>query len=70
MFGRQSGRAEGFEYTDANKDSGVIWEQDTLFEYLKDPKKYIPGTKMVFAGIKKDNERNDLIAFIKSASSS
>jgi cytochrome c len=45
----------------------VIWEQGTLFEYLKDPKKFIPGTKMVFAGIKKEDERNDLIAFLKQS---
>lgn len=50
----QSGQAAGFTYTDANKNKGVIWGEDTLFEYLKDPKKYIPGTKMVFAGLKKE----------------
>lgn len=67
LYGRQSGQAEGFEYTEANKSSGVTWAEDTLFEYLKDPKKYIPGTKMVFAGIKKEDERKDLIAFLKES---
>lgn len=67
LYGRQSGQAEGFEYTEANKNSGVTWAEDTLFEYLKDPKKFIPGTKMVFAGIKKEDERKDLIAFLKEA---
>ena len=47
LFGRKSGQVAGFSYTDANKDKGVEWKEDTLFEYLENPKKYIPGTKMV-----------------------
>jgi cytochrome c len=66
MYGRTSGQAPGFEYTEANKNSGVTWNEDTLFEYLQAPKKFIPGTKMVFAGIKKEEERKDLIAYLKS----
>lgn len=57
---------EGFAYTAANKNSGIIWSEQTLFEYLINPKKYIPGTKMVFAGLKKPQERADLIAFLKA----
>ena len=67
VWGRQTGQGEGFSYTQANIDKGIIWEQDTLDEYLINPKKYIPGTKMVFAGLKKKKDRADLIAYIKEA---
>jgi len=69
IFGRQSGSVEGFAYTAANKNSGITWGEDTLFAYLLNPKKYIPGTKMVFAGIKKPQERADLISFLKKVTS-
>jgi cytochrome c len=65
---RKSGTVDGFAYTSANKNSGITWSETTLFEYLLNPKKYIPGTKMVFAGIKKPQERADLIAFLKKIS--
>ncbi|CAG0921558.1 unnamed protein product [Notodromas monacha] len=67
IFGRKTGGAEGFQYTDANKNKGITWNDDTMFEYLENPKKYIPGTKMVFAGLKKENERKDLIAYLKDS---
>lgn len=67
LFGRKTGQASGFSYTEANIKKGITWNEDTLFEYLENPKKYIPGTKMVFAGIKKQNERADLIAYLKEA---
>jgi cytochrome c len=62
LFGRQSGQAEGYAYSAANKTSGVQWGEDTLFDYLLDPAKYIKGTKMIFAGLKKEGDRKDLIA--------
>ncbi|CAD6193662.1 unnamed protein product [Caenorhabditis auriculariae] len=65
VVGRTSGTVAGFDYSPANKTKGVVWERQTLFEYLADPKKYIPGTKMVFAGLKKANERADLIKYIE-----
>ncbi|XP_043491202.1 cytochrome c [Polistes fuscatus] len=68
LIGRKTGQAPGFAYTDANKAKGITWNKDTLFEYLENPKKYIPGTKMVFAGLKKPQERGDLIAYIEQAS--
>merc|ERR1712243_510891 len=70
LFGRKTGQAEGFSYTEANKKKGITWEKDTLWIYLENPKKYIPGTKMVFAGLKKKNERADLIAYLKSSTAS
>ena len=65
LFGRKTGQAEGYSYSKANIEKNITWNEETLFEYLKAPKKYIPGTKMVFAGIKKPQERIDLIAYIK-----
>ncbi|XP_004326872.2 cytochrome c 2 [Tursiops truncatus] len=70
VFGRNTGQAPGFSYTVANKNKGVIWGEETLMEYLENPKKYIPGTKMVFAGLKKKSEREDLIEYLKQATSS
>ncbi|CAH1720294.1 cytochrome c-like [Aphis gossypii] len=67
LFGRKTGSAAGYSYTDANKQKGITWNEQTLFEYLENPKKYIPGTKMVFAGIKKVDERNNVIAYLKKA---
>eukprot|EP01083_Nonionella_stella_P076485 208428_1 len=69
FFGRQSGQAAGYSYSSANKKSGITWADDTLFDYLENPKKYIKGTKMVFAGIKKGPERKNLIAYLKSTCS-
>ncbi|KAF4550162.1 Cytochrome c [Elsinoe fawcettii] len=65
LFGRKTGSVDGFSYTDANKAKGITWEEETLFEYLENPKKYIPGTKMAFGGLKKPKDRNDLITYLK-----
>ena len=64
LDGRKSGTAEGYSYSDANKNSGISWSKDVFLEYIKDPKAKIPGTKMAFAGIKNEKEANDLWAYI------
>ena len=69
LFGivnRKSGTVEGFAYSKANMDSGVTWTPDVLFTYLENPKKFMPGTKMSFAGMKKEQERWDLIAYLET----
>ncbi len=65
LFGRAAGTAEGFKYSDAMKESGITWEKDTLETYLKNPKEMVPGTKMVFAGLKKEDDIEDLIAYLE-----
>ena len=64
LVGRTAGTSDNFSYSKANKESGVVWSRDSLFEYLKAPKKFIPGTKMVFAGLKKPKDRDNLIEFL------
>jgi len=67
LIGRKTGQVEGFSYTKANVEKGIEWSEEHLFEYLENPKKYIPGTKMAFAGLKKEKDRNDLITWLKEA---
>src|SRR5215207_6119577 len=65
LFGRKSGTIEGYSYSSANKNSGITWDEVTFREYIKDPKAKIPGTKMVYAGLKDEKRIDDLIAFLK-----
>jgi cytochrome c len=64
LDGRKSGTAPDYNYTDANKNSGITWNEAQFKEYIKDPKAKIPGTKMAFAGIKSENEINNLWAYV------
>ena len=66
IFGRKTGQAKGYSYSKANLEKNITWNDETLFDYLISPKKYIPGTKMVFAGLKKEKERRDLIEYLKT----
>jgi cytochrome c len=65
LVGRKAGTYEGYSYTDANKNSNLVWDEATLTKYLKNPKAMVPGTKMLFAGLPKDQEIEDLIAYLK-----
>jgi len=65
LDGRHSGGVSNYTYSDANRNSGIVWNGETFEEYIKDPKSKIPGTKMVFAGIKNEQEAKDLWAYIK-----
>ena len=62
--GRKSGTAADYNYSDANKNSGITWNEAQFKEYIADPKAKIPGTKMAFAGIKKESDINDLWAYV------
>src|SRR5712691_5068387 len=64
LDGRHSGTAEGYSYSDANKNSGITWSEAEFKDYIKDPKAKIPGTKMIFPGIKNEKEASDLWAFL------
>ena len=65
LDGRHSGTAANYSYSDANKNSGITWNEANFKEYIKDPRAKIPGTKMIFAGIKSETEINDLWAYVK-----
>jgi cytochrome c len=68
IFGRAAGTVEGFKYSDAMTSSGITWDEASLDSYLKDPKALVPGTKMVFAGLKKEDDIQDLLAYLKKES--
>jgi len=64
LDGHKSGSVEGYSYTDANKNAGITWSEDTFKEYIKDPRAKMPGTKMIFPGIKDEKEAADLWAYL------
>ncbi|MBI1207133.1 MAG: c-type cytochrome [Azospirillum sp.] len=68
IVGRQAGSAEGYSYSSANRDSGVVWDEKTLDLYLTNPRAMIPGTKMIFFGVKAQADRDNLIAYLKTVS--
>eukprot|EP01013_Petalomonas_cantuscygni_P016088 TRINITY_DN33036_c0_g1_i1.p1 TRINITY_DN33036_c0_g1~~TRINITY_DN33036_c0_g1_i1.p1 ORF type:complete len:113 (+),score=21.60 TRINITY_DN33036_c0_g1_i1:39-377(+) len=66
IVGREAGTVDGYSYTQANSQSGVTWHEQELYDYLENPRKYLPGTKMAFAGLKKPQDRADIIAYMKT----
>ena len=68
IFGRAAGALEDYKYSTAMVESGIVWDDENMDGYLKKPRAFLKGTKMAFAGIKKDNQRADLIAFLKEKS--
>lgn len=66
VVGRPSGQIAGYNYSTANKTSGHTWDEQTLFDYLENPRAYIPGTKMSFVGLKNPQDRANVIAYLKT----
>jgi cytochrome c len=64
--GRKSGTVEGYSYSDANKNSGITWDEATFKEYITAPRTKIPGTKMVFAGLPEASDRDDVWAYLNT----
>lgn len=66
VVGRAAGTVAGYSYSPANKNSGITWSQEKLFQYLENPRRVVPGTKMVFPGISDAQKRSDVIAYLAS----
>jgi len=64
LDGRKAGTVPNFSYSDANKNSGIVWSEATFKDYIKDPRAKVPGTKMIFAGVKNEQQVNDLWAYV------
>jgi cytochrome c len=67
VYGRKAGTLAGYNYTDAMKNSGFTWDETTLNTYLTNPRKVVPGTRMVFVGLPKEQDRLNVIAYLKQA---
>ena len=66
IVGRTAGSIEGFKYSDANKNSGLTWTPEVLFDYLEAPREYLPGTNKAFPGLKNPQDRADVIADLQT----
>jgi cytochrome c len=68
VIGRKAGTSEGYHYSTAMRHSGLTWNEATLDTYLANPRKVVKGTRMAFPGLKKEQDRQDVIAYIKEKS--
>lgn len=69
IVGRAAGSIDGYNYTEANANSGITWTPEKMFQYLEDPRRVIPGTKMAFAGLKDGQDRANVIAYLQTTGS-
>ena len=69
LFGRKAGSQPDFKYSDAVKNSGITWSEKTINDWLTKPKDFLPGNKMAFRGVDKEDERKALIAYLKKETS-
>jgi len=67
LFGKKAGAAENYRYSRAMRESDFLWTEAKLDEWLKKPSAFLPGNKMTFAGIRKEKDRKDLIAYMRKA---
>ncbi|MDH3596119.1 MAG: cytochrome c family protein [Rhodospirillales bacterium] len=67
IFGRKAGSVDGFKFSKAMKASDIVWDEENMDKFLAKPKTVLPGTRMVFAGLKKDDQRKNLIAYLMQA---
>jgi len=66
VFGRQIASVEGFKYSKVMLESDITWSNETIDGYITNPKKYLPGNKMSFAGLRKEQDRENLIAYLRA----
>jgi cytochrome c len=66
VVGRKAGTVDGYHYSEAMKNSGIVWDEANLDKYLANPKEVVPHNKMAFLGLKKEQDREDVIAYLKS----
>lgn len=66
LFGRKAGSIPGYNYSDANKNSGITWTEQEFAAYIRDPQSVVKGTKMSFPGLKNDKDVADITAFLKT----
>ena len=67
IFGREAGSVDGFRYSKAMQESGIVWDDETIGAYLADPKGYIPKNRMAFAGLRKPEDIANVLAYMREA---